>query len=85
MSKVIEKHFSEKQNIFLSTVYMDTKRVDTPAYLEQFYYYYKERFKGSSFDVIMVADNSALVFVNRHYEELFADKPIVFFGCNNIN
>lgn len=85
MSKVIEKHFSEKQNIFLSTVYMDTKRVDTPTYLEQFYYYYKERFKESSFDVIMVADNSALEFVKCHYEELFADKPIVFLGINNFN
>ena len=76
MSRVIEKHFSEKQNIFLSTVYMDTKRVDTPEYLEKFYHYYKERFKESSFDVIMVADNSALEFVKSHYEELFAHKPI---------
>lgn len=85
ISRVIEKNFSEKENIFLSTVYMDTKRVDTPEYLESFYQYYKERFKQSHFDIIMVADNGALEFVQEHYHELFYDKPIVFLGINNFN
>ena len=85
MSRVIEKNFSEKENIFLSTVYMDTKRVDTPEYLESFYQYFKERFKQSHFDIIMVADNSALEFVQQHYHELFYDKPIVFLGINNFS
>jgi len=85
ISRVIEKNFSEKENIFLSTVYMDTKRIDTPEYLDVFYHYYKERFKHSHFDVIMVADNGALEFVQRHYEEFFLDKPIVFLGINNFN
>ena len=39
ISKVIEKNFSGKDNTFVSTVYMDTKRVDTPEYLEEFYHY----------------------------------------------
>jgi len=83
ISKVIEKNFLDKENIFLSTVYMDTKRVDTPEYLEEFYHYYKERFKHYTFDVIIVADNSALAFVQEHYEELFANTSIVFVGINN--
>lgn len=83
MSKVIEKNFSEKSNIFLSTVYMDTKRVDTPEYLHAFYLYYKERFKQYHFDVVIVADNSALEFVKNHYDELFKNIPIVFLGINN--
>lgn len=83
ISKVIENNFSDKENTFLSTVYMDTKRVDTPEYLEEFYHYYKERFKHYTFDVVMVADNSALAFVQEHYEELFANTPIVFLGINN--
>jgi len=85
ISRVIEKNFSEKKNIFLSTVYMDTKRIDTPAYLEEFHAYYKARFSGSTFDVVMVADNSALEFVQKHYDELFKNVPIVFLGINNFN
>ncbi len=85
ISRVIEKNFSEKKNIFLSTVYMDTKRIDTPAYMEEFYNYYKARFAQSSFDVIMVADNSALEFVKKHHDELFKNVPIVFLGINNFN
>ena len=85
ISRVIEKNFLEKENIFLSTVYMDTKRIDTKEYLEKFYQYYKERFSHNKFDVVMVADNSALEFVQEHYEELFFNVPIVFLGINNFN
>jgi PAS domain S-box-containing protein len=83
ISKVIEKNFSEKENIYLSTVYMDTKRIDTPEYLHLFYLYYKERFQHYKFDVVIVADNSALEFVRVHYEELFKGIPIVFLGIND--
>lgn len=83
MSRVIEKNFLDKENIFLSTVFMDTKRIDTKEYLEKFYQYYKERFNNNKFDVVMVADNSALEFVKEHYEELFFNIPIVFLGINN--
>ncbi len=83
MSKVIEKNLYKKKNIYLSTIYMDTKRTDTQEYLDQFYHYYKERFKNSHFDVIMAADNSAFDFVKKHYDEFFVDKPIVFLGINN--
>lgn len=83
ISRVIEKNFSEKENIFLSTVYMDTKRVDTPEYLEKFHAYFKARFSHNTFDVIMVADNSALEFVKLYYKELFSPKPVVFLGINN--
>ena len=85
MSRVIEKNFLDKENIFLSTIFMDTKRIDTKEYLEKFYQYYKERFNNNKFDVVMVADNSALEFVKEHYEELFFNIPIVFLGINNYN
>ena len=85
ISKVIEKNFLDSDNVFLSTVYMDTKRVDTPEYLEAFYQYYKGRFKNYTFDVIIVADNGALAFVKEHYEELFSKTPIVFLGINNFD
>jgi len=83
ISTVIEKKFSEQENIFLSTIYMDTKRVDSPEYLHSFYVYYKERFKHYQFDVVIVADNGALEFVKSHYQEFFSKSPIVFLGINN--
>ncbi|KFL34354.1 MULTISPECIES: ABC transporter substrate binding protein [unclassified Sulfurospirillum] len=84
ISKTIEKNFSNQENIFISTVYMDTKRIDTPEYLEEFYRYYKERFSHYTFDIVIAVDNSALAFVKEHYEELFSHKtPIVFVGINN--
>ena len=33
ISKTIEKNFSSDKNIELTTVYMDTKRIDDPSYL----------------------------------------------------
>ena len=83
ISKTIEKHFSDRDNIFISTVYMDTKRVDTPDYLNSFYEHFKAQFKEYKFDVVMAVDNSALEFIREHYEELFKNTPIVFLGINN--
>ena len=67
ISKTIEKHFSDRDNIFISTVYMDTKRVDTPDYLNSFYEHFKAQFKEYKFDVVMAVDNSALEFIREHY------------------
>ena len=83
ISKTIEKNFSDQENVFISTVYMDTKRIDTPEYLSEFYRYYKKRFEHATFDVVIAVDNSALAFVKEHYEELFSKTPIVFIGINN--
>lgn len=83
ISKTIEKNFSNQENVFISTEYMDTKRIDTPEYLSEFYRYYKERFKNATFDVVIAVDNSALEFVQEHYDELFSNIPIVFVGINN--
>ena len=83
ISKAIEKNFANQENIFISTVYMDTKRIETPVYLNEFYRYYKERLKDATFDVVIAVDNSALAFVKEHYEELFSKTPIVFVGINN--
>ncbi len=85
ISKVMEKNFLEKENIFLSTVYMDTKRTDSPEYLEDFYHYYKSRFINNKFDIVVAVDNSALDFIKNNYKELFEDVPIVFLGINNFN
>lgn len=83
ISKTIEKNLSENENIFVSTVYMDTKRIDTPEYLDSFYHHFKEQFKNQTFHAVMAIDNSALTFVQEHYAEFFSNTPIVFSGINN--
>ncbi len=85
MSKVIEKNFSSDENIFVSTIYMDTKRIETPQYLNTFYDFFKARFVNYQFDIVIVADNSALAFVKQHYEEFFSHTQIVFLGINDFN
>ena len=63
ISKVIEHQFSEKHNIFLSTIYMDTKRIDTDAYLDEFYQYYKKRFDGTRLMSVNLEQRST-IFTN---------------------
>lgn len=83
ISSVFEKRFAEDDNIFLTTVYMDTKKISTQAYLEKLYELYKEQFKNRKFDLIVAADNNALDFLKQYHFSLFGFTPIVFLGINN--
>ena len=85
ISRVFEKKFSSKDNVYLTTVYMDTKKIATPLYLDKLYDLYKEQFKDRKFDVVVVADNNALDFMVRYHETLFKDLPVVFLGINNFD
>ena len=38
---------------------------------------------GGDFDLIALADDQALRFLNNHRRDLLKDKPVVFFGVNN--
>jgi PAS domain S-box-containing protein len=85
MSKVVEKRFQNRDDVSLTTVYMDTKKIDSPSYLEKLFKLYEERFKDRGLDLVMAADNNALDFVLKHHEHLFKDLPVVFMGINNFN
>lgn len=85
ISKAIDKNFSEHKDIELTTVYMDTKRIDDSSYLENLSKLYKQQFSNRKFDLVILSDNNAFDFVSKYYDYLFKDAPILFCGINNYN
>ena len=87
ISKAIEKTFSDykKEEIELTTVYMDTKRIDNSAYLNSLAKLYKQQFEGRNFDLIIVSDNTAFDFMIKYHEYLFKETPVLFCGINNFD
>lgn len=67
--------------------YLDAKHHDSPAYLEQIFRLYQEKYLHNSeahIDGIILADNHALDFIAHHRDNLFPDKPIVACGINSV-
>jgi len=85
ISKTIEKEFSKNKNIELTTVYMDTKHIADPVYLDKLAALYKERFKTRTFDLIIASDNNAFDFTIRYHNYLFENLPVLFCGINNFD
>ena len=85
ITKTIENKFSEYKEIDLTTIYMDTKRVNTSEYLTSLKNLYKEQFKKREFDLIIVSDNAAYEFIVNNYDALFTNTPILFCGVNSFN
>lgn len=85
ISNSIEKNFEKHQNIELTTVYMDTKRIDDSLYLENLSKLYKQQFFDRKFDLIIISDNNAFDFIEKYYDYLFKDTPVLFCGINNYN
>ena len=88
ISKTIEKEFKESidsENIELTTVYMDTKRVADPSYLDQLAKLYKQQFQKRNFDLIIASDNNAFEFVINYHTFLFENLPVLFCGINNFD
>ncbi|MDY0051033.1 MAG: ABC transporter substrate binding protein [Aliarcobacter sp.] len=85
ISKTIEKEFADNKNIELTTVYMDTKRIDTSSYLNNLAKLYKQQFEGRTFDLIIVSDNTAFDFMIKYHDFLFKNVPVLFCGINNFD
>ncbi len=85
ISKAIEKSFEPFDNIELTTLYMDTKRVVGPIYFNKLANLYKEQLSHRKFDLIIVSDNNAFEFAIRHHNYLFKELPILFCGINNFD
>lgn len=69
------------QDIVVQHTYLDTKRVQSPFYLERLKQLYRSRLLSHHYDAIMTTDNSALWLVNELSEEI-GDIPVVFSGLN---
>ena len=87
ISKAIEKTFStyKKEEIEVTTVYMDTKRIDNAAYLNSLAKLYTQQFEGRTFDLIIASDNTAFDFMIKYHESLFKNTPVLFCGINNFD
>ena len=85
ISSQIEKNFKDNKNVELTTVYMDSKRIDTSSYLNNLANLYKEQFQNRKFDLIIVSDNTALDFMIKYHDFLFKDTPVVFCGINDFD
>jgi PAS domain S-box-containing protein len=85
ISKEIERNFKDHKDIELTTIYMDTKRIDNYSYLADLAKLYKKQFEGRVFDLIIVSDNTALDFMIKYHDFLFKDVPVLFCGINNFD
>jgi len=85
ISRTIEKRFKNYENIELTTVYMDTKKIANSSYLEQLAKLYKQQFENRNFDLIIASDNSAFDFVINYHTYLFENLPVLFCGINNFD
>lgn len=85
ISDAIEKTFSSRDDIELTTLYMDTKRVVGPVYFDKLAELYKEQLQSRNFDLVIVSDNNAFEFAIRYHEYLFKDLPVLFCGINNFD
>lgn len=70
------------QDLELRVLYLDTKRNQSPQFLEQLYSLYKTTFEQERFDAIAVSDNIALQLMQRLAPQI-GDTPVIFGGINN--
>jgi PAS domain S-box-containing protein len=73
-----------RYKVDLQVEYMDAKKYNYDVISNNLYSLYKEKFKNESFDVIILSDNDALNFVNKHRHDLFKNIPVVFCGVNDL-
>jgi PAS domain S-box-containing protein len=63
--------------------YMDTKRTTDSIAWETLFNLYKLKYSKITFDLIIISDDDALIFLQRYGQELFPEVPVVFCGINN--
>lgn len=68
----------------IRTEYMDTKNYLSDEGIEILYDLYSEKYADLDFDLIIATDNTALNFLTKYKESLFADTPVVATGINFI-
>jgi len=69
----------------LRVEHMDTKRFNTPEYLDTFKELLAHKYDGFAFDLVLVSDNNAFEFIRRHRDEMFPGTPVVFCGVNGFD
>jgi PAS domain S-box-containing protein len=75
----------DQNNLQLFIENMDTKRIYHENYMEVFGTLLKEKYRDTTFDLILVADNNAFDFMRQRRDQLFPQIPVVFCGINNLD
>lgn len=73
-----------RYKVDLQIEYMDAKKYNYDSISNNLYALYLDKFKDEHFDIIILSDNDALNFVNKHRHDLFKDIPVVFCGVNDL-
>lgn len=71
-----------EQELNLRVLYLDSKRNQSPQFLNQLYALYKTKLEQERFDAIVVSDNIALQLMQRLAPQLNGT-PVIFGGINN--
>ena len=82
ITRAITEAFNEQGGIDLRIEYLDSKRVNSPEYLEQIQQLYQKKYKDAQIDLIMSSDDAALNFLFKYADSLFPNVPVVFAGAN---
>jgi two-component system cell cycle sensor histidine kinase/response regulator CckA len=78
------KTFSDK-GVFFDVEFMDTKRFPQNSNWNSFRSELTRKMQGlPEYDLFIFGDDNALKFALEEQDNLFNDKPLVFFGVNNV-
>ncbi|WP_243364552.1 PAS domain-containing protein [Fundidesulfovibrio terrae] len=69
----------------LQIEYMDSKRFTGPNMDSTLETLYREKYRGSSFDAIIVSDDNAYQFILAYGQSLFPGVPVIFCGVNDFD
>jgi len=65
--------------------YMDSKRFDSPSMAQTLVRLYEEKYRNTSFDVIIVSDDNAYQFLLANKKALSPGVPVIFCGVNDFD
>ena len=64
--------------------YLDTKKYASEDYNEVINKLFEIKYKNNIYDVIVVADNNALNYIQKTQKSIFHNAPVVFCGINSL-
>jgi PAS domain S-box-containing protein len=85
MRGILTEFTQQVQYDSLVIEYMDTKRNDSPEYVQFLKKLYRTKFRSTRFKAIIASDNAALSFILKNRAEIFPEVPVVFCGINDFH
>jgi signal transduction histidine kinase len=70
------------RNLDYYSEFIDSARFPDPSYQEAFGDFLRQKYQGTSFDLVIAMHDVAVEFAVKHRERLFAKTPVVFFSNN---